>query len=222
MERFEEAILKQREEINGRMAEIFGLLRELTSSRTAEKVLIREEARHPVTKHVNSISLIQIKEEKSIEKQRGKIEREAYDSLPTWPIHNAILKKMITKKEDMGGNFVIPCNIGGLIYMDALVDQGSDVNIMPLSLYNRLTDEELVGTDIRLSLASHSYIYLLGIDEDVLVEIADFIYTIDFVILDIKEDKRRPFIIGTLFLATTRAGIRFDKGVITLRSGKNR
>ncbi|GJZ58865.1 zinc finger, CCHC-type containing protein [Tanacetum coccineum] len=86
----------------------------------------------------------------------------------------------------------------------------------------RLTDEELVGTDIRLSLASHSYIYLLGIDEDVLVEIADFIYTIDFVILDIKEDKRRPFILGTLFLATTRAGIRFDKGVITLRSGKNR
>ncbi|GJT86744.1 hypothetical protein Tco_1068461 [Tanacetum coccineum] len=38
----------------------------LTSSRASEKVLVREEARHPVTKHVNSISFIKIKEEKSI------------------------------------------------------------------------------------------------------------------------------------------------------------
>nr|GEV23895.1 hypothetical protein [Tanacetum cinerariifolium] len=49
-----------------RMAEMFGLLRELTSSRTPKKVFVREKARHPVIKHVNSISLIKIKEEKSI------------------------------------------------------------------------------------------------------------------------------------------------------------
>nr|GEV82844.1 hypothetical protein [Tanacetum cinerariifolium] len=86
----------------------------------------------------------------------------------------------------------------------------------------RLIDEELVGTDIRLSLASHSYVYPFGIAENVLVKIAGFIYPEDFVILDIKEDKRRPFILGTPFLTTAKAGIRFDKGVITLRSGKNR
>ncbi|GJW89741.1 hypothetical protein Tco_0167294 [Tanacetum coccineum] len=64
----------------------------------------------------------------------GKMEREAYHSLPIEPISKAMLKKMITRKEDMGGNFVIPCNIGGLKYMDALVDQGSEVNFMPLSM----------------------------------------------------------------------------------------
>ncbi|GKE34874.1 zinc finger, CCHC-type containing protein, partial [Tanacetum coccineum] len=37
MERFENTIFKQREEINGRMTEIFGLLKELTTSRTPEK-----------------------------------------------------------------------------------------------------------------------------------------------------------------------------------------
>ncbi|GJS33345.1 hypothetical protein Tco_0531727 [Tanacetum coccineum] len=58
MERFEEAIFKQREEINGRMTEMFGLLKELIASRTPEKVLVREEARHPVTKNVNAISLV--------------------------------------------------------------------------------------------------------------------------------------------------------------------
>ncbi|GKG23868.1 hypothetical protein Tco_0391904 [Tanacetum coccineum] len=67
MERFEEAIFKQREEINGRMAEMFGLLKELTASRTPEKVLVREEARHPVTKNVNAISLVKIEKEKNTE-----------------------------------------------------------------------------------------------------------------------------------------------------------
>ncbi|GJY28676.1 hypothetical protein Tco_0404443 [Tanacetum coccineum] len=57
MERFENTIFKQREEINGRMTEMFGLLKELTTSRTPEKVLIREEAEFPVTKNLNSISL---------------------------------------------------------------------------------------------------------------------------------------------------------------------
>ncbi|GJU93343.1 zinc finger, CCHC-type containing protein [Tanacetum coccineum] len=65
MERFENAIFKQREEINGRMTEMFGLLKELTTSRAPEKVLIREEAKSPVTKSVNSISPIREEEEKS-------------------------------------------------------------------------------------------------------------------------------------------------------------
>nr|GEX47661.1 hypothetical protein [Tanacetum cinerariifolium]GEY52584.1 hypothetical protein [Tanacetum cinerariifolium]GEY53194.1 hypothetical protein [Tanacetum cinerariifolium] len=67
MERFKNAIFKQREKINDRMAKMFGLLKELTANRTPEKVLIREETRHPTTKNVNSISIIRMEEEKSIE-----------------------------------------------------------------------------------------------------------------------------------------------------------
>nr|GEY68401.1 hypothetical protein [Tanacetum cinerariifolium] len=122
----------------------------------------------------------------------GKIDHETYNSLPVGPMYNAILNKKITKKEDIGGNFVIPCNVGGLKYMNALVDQGSDVNIMPLSIYNRLTNEKPIGTNIRLSLASHLYIFPLGIAEDVLVEIAGYIYLIDFVILDVNKDIKKP------------------------------
>ncbi|GJY98877.1 zinc finger, CCHC-type containing protein [Tanacetum coccineum] len=103
--------------------------------------------------------------------------------------------------------------------MDALVDQGSDVNVMPLSTYMKLTDERLAETDIRLSLASHSYIYPLGISEDVLVDVAGYVYPVDFVILYIKEHEKRPFILGTPFLTTAKVVIKFDKGTITLRSG---
>ncbi|GKE76452.1 hypothetical protein Tco_1542572 [Tanacetum coccineum] len=65
MERYENAIFKQREEINNRMTKMFGLLKELTTSRTPEKVLIREEAKFPITKNLNSISVVRGEEERS-------------------------------------------------------------------------------------------------------------------------------------------------------------
>ncbi|GJW81417.1 reverse transcriptase domain-containing protein [Tanacetum coccineum] len=88
--------------------------------------------------------------------------------------------------------------------------------------YRRLTNKKPVGTDIRLSLASHSYIYTIGIAENVLVEIDGYVYHMDFVILDVKEDEKKPFILGTPFLTIAKAEIKFDKGTITLRSGKNK
>ncbi|GJS92936.1 MAK10-like protein [Tanacetum coccineum] len=86
----------------------------------------------------------------------------------------------------------------------------------------RLTNEKLVKTDIRLSLASQSHIYPLGIAADVLVEVAGFVYPVDFVILDIKEDRKKPFILGTPLLTIARDEIKFDKGIITLKSGKSK
>ncbi|GJZ57028.1 MAK10-like protein [Tanacetum coccineum] len=303
MERFKNTIFKQREEINGRMTEMFRLLKELTTNRTPEKVLIREEAKFPVTKNVNSISLARNEEEENnmtdetpdntkmpteiempvreaeamngaengagnesiktpendeaveasgsqpvayylkhkineklikglVKNNRfnnslsgtrvGKKKGKAYKVLPGGPVYDAILKKKITKKEDIRGNFEIPCSIGDLKHVNALVDQGSDVNVMPYSTYMRLTDERPAETDIRLSLASHSYIYPLGIAEDVLVEVAEHVFPVDFVILDIKENEKRPFILGTPFLTTAKATIKFDTGTITLRSGKSK
>ncbi|GJY20913.1 hypothetical protein Tco_0393479 [Tanacetum coccineum] len=84
--------------------------------------------------------------------------------------------------------------IGRLKFMNTIANQGSDVNIMPLSIYNKLSSEKPIGTNIRLSLANYSYIYPLGIEEDVLVDVAGFVYPVDFVILDIKEDEYMPLI----------------------------
>ncbi|GKB16221.1 zinc finger, CCHC-type containing protein [Tanacetum coccineum] len=152
----------------------------------------------------------------------GKTKGKTYNVSPRGPVYEAILRKKITRKEDIGGNFEIPYNIGGLKGINALVYKGSDVNVMPLSTYMKLTDERLAETIIKLSLASHSYIYPLRIAEDVLVKVAEHAYPVDFVILYIKEDEKRPFILGTPFLTTAKAVIKFDKGTITLRSGKSK
>nr|GEX16094.1 zinc finger, CCHC-type [Tanacetum cinerariifolium] len=67
MDKFKEAIFKQRKEINNRMAKMFGLLKELTASKTPKRVLVREEVRHPITKNVNLISLVKKDNEKNTE-----------------------------------------------------------------------------------------------------------------------------------------------------------
>ena len=53
--------------------------------------------------------------------------------------------------------------------------------------------------------------------EDVLVKVDKFIFPVDLIMLDIKEDKEIPIILGKLFLATGRAMIDVQKGELKLR-----
>ena len=57
----------------------------------------------------------------------------------------------------------------------------------------------------------------MGIIEDVLVKVGNFIYSADFVILDMDEDGDVPLILGRPFLATVRAMIDVEASKLTLR-----
>ncbi|GJZ87528.1 MAK10-like protein [Tanacetum coccineum] len=140
----------------------------------------------------------------------GKMSNKTYNSLPVGPMYTAILKKKLARKEKRGYNFVIPYSIWRLKFINALADQGSNVNIMLLSIYDKLTIKKPVGTNIRLYLANHSYDYPLEIAEDVLIDVAGFVYPVDFFILDIKGNEHMPLILGTPFLTTASAEIEFD------------
>nr|GFC50982.1 reverse transcriptase domain-containing protein [Tanacetum cinerariifolium] len=172
---------KQREEINDRMAEMFRLLKELTTSKVPEIVLIREKAKYPVTKNVNSISLTRGKEEKNDEDNIT-----TDDGIKKTSGSNTEMLVKKVKKENEAEN-------------------GTKMN----------QSKELRGKK-QLSLAIHSYIYPLGIAEDVLVDVAGYVYPVDFVILVIGEENKRPFILGTPFLTMSKAMIKFDKGTINL------
>nr|GEW80904.1 hypothetical protein [Tanacetum cinerariifolium]GEY90024.1 hypothetical protein [Tanacetum cinerariifolium] len=148
------------------------------------------------------------------------MDNETYKSLLVGPMYDAILKKKLARKDGREGNFVIACSTGRLKYMNALADQGSDVNIMLLLVYNKLTRKKPIWTNIRLTLANRSYVYPLGIAEDVLVDVDGFVYPVEFVILDIKEDDYMPLILGTPFLATAKVKFKCNKGSMTLKAGK--
>ena len=51
-------------------------------------------------------------------------------------------------------------------------------------------------------MADRSIGFPKGILEDVLVKIDKFIFSIDFVVLDMEEDREVPIILGRPFLAT--------------------
>ncbi|GKE71695.1 MAK10-like protein, partial [Tanacetum coccineum] len=182
MERFEKAIFKQREEINDRMAEIFELLKELTTSRAAAKVLIREEAKSSIIKNVNSISLA-----------RGEEKRNDTDDIAANDGINMTDTEMLVKEAEKENE----------------AEMEPKTNQLKEPKENKQRRHPALRPSPRIA-------------EDVLVEVAEHVYPMDFVILDIKEDERRPFILGTPFLTTANVVIKFDKGTITLRSGKSK
>ena len=56
--------------------------------------------------------------------------------------------------------------------------------------------------------------------ENVLVKAGKFIFPVDFVVLDFKEDENIPLILGMPFLYTSKAIIDVYDGILTLRVGK--
>ena len=58
-----------------------------------------------------------------------------------------------------------------------------------------------------------------GILEDVLIKVGKFLFPMDFVVINIEEDKQVPLLLGRPFLATGAALIDVKKGELTLRVG---
>ena len=90
---------------------------------------------------------------------------------------------------------------------------------MPLSVVKRLSLGEVTPTTITLQMADITLAQLEGILEDVLIKVGKFIFPVDFVVIDIEEDKQVPLLLGRSFLATGAALINVKKGELTLRVG---
>ncbi|RVW18713.1 Retrovirus-related Pol polyprotein from transposon opus [Vitis vinifera] len=71
--------------------------------------------------------------------------------------------------------------IGGTVVEKALLDLGASVNLLPYSVYKELGLGELKPTSITLSLVDRLEKIPRGIIEDVLVQVDNFYYPIDFV-----------------------------------------
>ena len=88
---------------------------------------------------------------------------------------------------------------------------------MPYSLFMQLGLGEPRPTCMSLQLADQSIKYPRGIIEDILVKVEDFIFPVDFVILDMAEDREVPLILVRPFLATARVVINVGNDNLTLK-----
>ena len=132
---------------------------------------------------------------------------------------SAIIQRSLPAKMKAPSSFTIPCSIGKYEFKKALCDLKANINLMPLSVVQRLTLGELTPTTIILEMADRSMAQPEGVLEDVLVKVGKFIFPVDFVVMKMEEDNQVPLLLGRPFLATGPALIDLKKGELTLRVG---
>ncbi|GJW84523.1 reverse transcriptase domain-containing protein [Tanacetum coccineum] len=81
-----------------------------------------------------------------------------------------ILKKLPEKLRDPG-KFLIPCDFPEIVECLALADLGASINLMPLSIWKKLSLPELTPTRMILELADRSTTSPSSIAEDVFVKV---------------------------------------------------
>nr|GEU67929.1 reverse transcriptase domain-containing protein [Tanacetum cinerariifolium] len=127
-----------------------------------------------------------------------------------------LLKKLLEKLRDPC-KFLIPCDFPRVDVCHAPVDLGASINLMPLSIWKKLSLPELTPTRMTLELADRSITRPKGVAEEVFFKVGKVHYSIDFVVVDFEADPRVPLILGRSFLRTGHALIDVYGKEITLR-----
>nr|XP_009796530.1 PREDICTED: uncharacterized protein LOC104243084 [Nicotiana sylvestris] len=119
---------------------------------------------------------------------------------------SAILQNKLPQECGDLGSFIIHCSLGTLNFDTSLYDYGDSINIMPLSIYRKLENDigEIRSTPISMELASQTTIIPEGIVEDVLVRVDKFVFPMDFIVVNMDDNKEVPLILGRPFLKMGR------------------
>nr|GEX18208.1 reverse transcriptase domain-containing protein [Tanacetum cinerariifolium] len=100
--------------------------------------------------------------------------------------------------------------------VSALSDLDASINLMPLSVWNKLSLPALSPTCMTLELADRLISCPVGVAEDVFVKVRMFHFPADFVVVDFDADPRVPLILGRSFLKTEKDLIDVFEGELTL------
>nr|GEY99837.1 reverse transcriptase domain-containing protein [Tanacetum cinerariifolium] len=128
----------------------------------------------------------------------------------------AVLLKSFPEKLGDLDKFLTPCDFSRMDECLALADLGASINLMPLSVWNKLSLPELSPMCMTLELANRSIYRQVGVAEDVFVKVGTFHFSADFVVVDFDADPRVPLILERSFLKTERALIDVFEGELTL------
>ncbi|GKA03059.1 reverse transcriptase domain-containing protein [Tanacetum coccineum] len=133
-----------------------------------------------------------------------------------------MIQNKVPPKLGVPESFLIPCNFNKTFSCNALADLGASINLMPYSLYAKLSLETLKPTKMSVRLANRSFQYPVGITKNMIVEVGKFTFPADFIILEMEEDSKVPLILGRPFLYTVDAVIRVKQKQLNLGVGTER
>ncbi|GJZ15461.1 reverse transcriptase domain-containing protein [Tanacetum coccineum] len=130
---------------------------------------------------------------------------------------SAVILKKLPEKLGDPGKFLIPCDFPEIVECLALADLDASINLMPLSIWKKLSLPELTPNQMILKLADRSSTSPSGIAEDVFIKVEKFHFLADFVVVDYIVDPRVPLILGRPFLRMAHALIDVYSEELTLR-----
>lgn len=128
-----------------------------------------------------------------------------------------VLNKLLPTKHDPG-SFTLPSTIGPLSNMNALVDLGASINLMPSNIFDKLGLHELKSTRMCIQLAYRTIKLPKRIVENLLIKIGKLVFLVDFIVMDMYANSSVPIILGRPFLTTSWTLIDISKDTITLRA----
>ena len=150
--------------------------------------------------------------------EKGKIRGQAKDLETTnlVDIHNATqyhiepaavqwIGHSLPEKMGDPGRPIIPISIGCPSFPEAIYDFDASVNIMPKVIYEKIWNDLLLYTNMRLQLADQSICYPEGVLEEVVSSVGQSYVPVDFVVMETGADEKAPIILGRPFLCTTKA-----------------
>ncbi|CAN6679382.1 unnamed protein product [Malus baccata var. baccata] len=132
---------------------------------------------------------------------------------------SAVLQRKLPPKCKDPGSFTIPCVIGNTKFEHAMLDLGASINVMPYSIYASMNLGELKNDGVIIQLADRSNAYPKGVLEDVLVQVDNLIFPVDFYVLEVEDSPNvtpLPILLGRPFMKTARTKIDVFKGTLTM------
>nr|GEU61160.1 DNA-directed DNA polymerase [Tanacetum cinerariifolium] len=103
---------------------------------------------------------------------------------------STVLLKKLPEKLGDPGKFLIPCDFSRMAECLALADLDASINLMLLSVLNKLSLPDLSPTCMNLKLTDRLISRSVGVAEDVYVKVGTFHFLADFVVVDFDADPR--------------------------------
>ncbi|KAL1564928.1 hypothetical protein AAHA92_07208 [Salvia divinorum] len=127
-------------------------------------------------------------------------------------------KRLLSKRTDPG-MFTLPIKIGDVRIEHAMCDLGASINVFSYSIYKKLVGARLMEMKVVIQLADRSCINPVGVLENVIVKVYDFLYPADFHIIKMSEAdsaESSRVLLGRPFLRTAKTLIDVCEGMICL------
>jgi hypothetical protein len=120
------------------------------------------------------------------------------------------------------GSFTISCTISDSIIVNALLDLGSSVNVMPNQIYENLDVKLIEDNKLIMLLADGTRVKPKGIISDICLRTDNLEVRADFIVVDLKRENNPSIILGRPFLNMSNAIIDLRNRRVILSKEKKR